>query len=121
MAKAAIVPIQQQAVETRVDTLTRPPEQRFEQSGDWQRPIYTAGVVVIHAVSLLPARSLHQPPVHADLVELFRMQRPKRFELGLIQHQRCGNGSDKQPVAGADFSGGETRQVHIHKVRANGM
>ncbi|MBN8482679.1 MAG: NAD-dependent epimerase/dehydratase family protein, partial [Xanthomonadales bacterium] len=70
VAAVRVVPVEQEAVQARVDRRARPGVERRELGRHREGSVDVARVDVVGAVRLLPSRRLHGAALHLDLVEL---------------------------------------------------
>src|SRR5689334_10698600 len=87
MPRGAVVPVEEQTIEPRVERLVRPGEQPLHLARHRERAIRVPRIPIIRAIRLLPPRRPHRAAVHLDLVKICWMQRPKRFKTSAIGEQ----------------------------------
>jgi hypothetical protein len=85
VAEFSIVPVEEQAIESVIDSLPAPGKEGIEHGGDWLSFAGPAAEVVILAISLLPAGQLGQFAHHLEVVETLRMEVPKDLEPGPVR------------------------------------
>src|SRR5262249_30719479 len=85
----------------------RPRQQRLERRGQRQGPVRLAGVMVVLAVGLLPARRLDLAAVDHDAVVFRGVHGPEGFEALLAREQALGQAPDVEEVAVAEVVGRE--------------
>jgi len=99
VAKVAIVPIQEQAVEPGIDRPAGSTQERHEVGRDGQGGVGPPSVAVIGPVGLLPAGYLDRLAVHLDDVRVLRVEGPECLEPGRVRAQLPGEPSDEEVVA----------------------
>ena len=85
VAKATVIPVDEEAIQALGDATLRPLQNRFEQRRYRQCFIDPTRVAIRHTIRLLPARSFYQfTDWVSDLVEVFGVELPKLIELCLV-------------------------------------
>ncbi len=85
VAKVAIIPIEKQAVEPRVDRPATPGMEWFKDGRNGERRVCAAGIVVIDPIGLLPSRRLNWPTMNLNDVKVARVENPKEIKLAGVR------------------------------------
>jgi hypothetical protein len=80
MPQAAIVPVEQQAIERSVERFPGPARDGLEQRWDRFGSVEPTVIVIVNPVGLLIARRPDRLPEHLDVVVLGRVQIPEHLE-----------------------------------------
>lgn len=115
MTLFAVIPIDQETVQARVDCRARPIAERLERRRGGQGVISGASVEIISIICLLPSGCFDPSSVRHDLVEILRMRPPKILEFGFLWFEIGRELSGEQRTVIVQSTLGESRIcVSIH-------
>jgi len=114
MAQAPVIPVEQQTIQSRANGLPGPLQIREKNRRHRQGGIYTSGIKIIHAISLLPAGCFHHAAVNLDLVKFFRMHLPEGLKLQRIWNHRRRQLTRPKLAAVSEFMAFKSRQIVVH-------
>lgn len=87
MPQLSVIPIQQNAIETLINSLVKPLKQWHQRLRDRKRLVDLASIAIVHPIGLLPSGDMHEPSVDFDLVKLRWVHRPKRLKASRVRRE----------------------------------